>query len=82
MLYRALLLVAVLFATSQAQEDLCVGHDYAETNCARPPACTAVSILADCVLRCTADGECCAQGNYKKEGHACAPAVSPSVSPV
>ena len=75
MLYRALLLLVVaLVTTSQAQEDLCVGHEYAETHCARPPAYNSVSILSDCVLRCTADGECCSQGNYKMEGHACAAA--------
>ena len=40
MLYRALFMVVALLATAQAQEDPCVGHDYAEAHCARLPACT------------------------------------------
>lgn len=28
-----------------------------------------------------ADGECCAQGNYKKEGHGCAAALLPAYNP-
>ena len=79
MVYRALFMLVALLSTAQAQEDPCVGHDYAEAHCARPSACTAdLYFRLTCFFARAADGECCAQGNYKKEGHACAAALVPA----
>ena len=79
MVYRALFMLVALLSTAQAQEDPCVGHDYAEAHCARPSACTAdLYFRLTCFFARAADGECCAQGNYKKEGHACAAALMPA----
>ena len=81
MVYRALFMLVALLSTAQAQEDPCVGHDYAEAHCARPSACTAdLYFRLTCFFARAADGECCAQGNYKKEGHTCAAALMPAYS--
>ena len=46
MLYRVLFMVVALLAATQAQEDPCLGEDYAEAHCARPPACTAWTLAS------------------------------------
>ena len=46
MLYRVLFTVVALLAATQAQEDPCLGEDYAEAHCARLPACTAWTLAS------------------------------------
>ena len=46
MLYRVLFTVLALLAATQAQEDPCLGEDYAEAHCARLPACTAWTLAS------------------------------------
>ena len=46
MLYRVLFMVVALLAATQAQEDPCLGEDYAEAHCARQPACTAWTLAS------------------------------------
>ena len=41
-----LFMVVALLAATQAQEDPCLGEDYAEAHCARPPACTAWTLAS------------------------------------
>ena len=67
MFYKTLLVLVAILASARA--DSCLEHDYAEANCAAKRAQPPIMQHIEPPRLCFADGECCAQGNYKKEGH-------------
>ena len=73
---------ALAAAAAAAEADPCLKEDYAEANCAPRRRTTPIIRAARAARprhrtqpteparhRPAADGQCCAQGGYKKEGH-------------
>ena len=78
------LFIAFAALAAAAEADPCLKEDYAEANCAPRRRTTPILRAARAHGRATnhnltnslsrraiatADGQCCAQGGYKKEGH-------------
>ena len=79
--YRLLFVLVVAFVANTAAEDAdpCLAEDYAEANCALAVLSPNHGLRMPSE-RCTpfphiADGTCCANGGYKKDGHGYAPST-------
>ena len=72
LIWRCLLVLAAAVLAAGAETDPCLQQAYAEENCALPSAPPEPQTLAPRQRHFRAtDADCCARGNYKKDGHQC-----------